>query len=259
MASQQTSKIMDMPNSHGMFMLGTSTLYLCHMPMFPMQDHRYQVTLRAHLDENSRAIYVADKAAHPEEVYNLINPDTHLFILPDKANGKITSYPVVVYRGYSNAGGGTPGLQIIPNATVFIDQLVRYRPFNDDIPRPDQLKYVLFGDQNGAYLDHYLSIDPDFQHLLQLREIPTWISPSQLAAGVEVTFIGLKSTPHGCASPLTKETYNVTFQGREGTSETLQLGMTPTVWYSTGNLLNKVDPCTPDAQGPARSKRLHGV
>ena len=257
MSSQQTSRIIDTPNAHGMFMLGTSTLYLCHMPMFPMQDHRYQVTLKAHLDENAQAIYVSDKAAHPEEVYNLINPDTSRFILPDIANGKITSYPAVVYRGYSNAGGGTPGPQIIPNATVFIDQIVRYRPFNDDIPRPDHLKYVLFGDQNGAYLDHYLSIDPDFQHLVQLAEIPNWISISQLSAGVEVTFIDLNSTPIGCASPLTKDVYNVLFQGENGTSEALHLG--PTVWYSTGNLLNKSDPCSPEPQLQAVSTRLRGA
>jgi hypothetical protein len=258
MSGQQPFPIIDTPNSHGMFMLGTATLYLCHMPMFTMQDHRYQVILRAHLDESSQAIYLADKGVHPAEAYNLINPDTSRFILPDIAGGKITSYPATVFRGYSNASGGTPGPQIIPNATVFVDQIVRYRPFNNDIPRPDHLTYVLFGDQNGAYLDHYIALDPDFQHLLQLAEIPAWLSPSQLAAGVEVSFLDLKSTPIGCASPLTEESYGVMFQGVDGTSETLKLGTNPTVWYSTGNLLNKADPCSPGLEPQALGKNIRG-
>jgi hypothetical protein len=255
--SKETSfPIVDTPNSHGMFMLGTSTLYLCHMPMFPKEDHRYQVTLKAHLDPASQATYVADKAAHPSEVYNLINPDSFQFVLPDIANGKIASYPAQVFRGYSNDGGGTPGPQIIPNATVFVDQIVRYRPFNDDIPRPGHLTYVLFGGADAAYLDHYISLDPDFQHLLQLAAIPEWISPSQLAAGVEVSITDLKSTPILCESPLTKTSYQVMFQGISSTDQTLVLGENPTVWYSTGNLLNAKDPCSSTTPAPMASRRM---
>jgi hypothetical protein len=31
--------IKDTPNNHDMFMLGTKTLYLCHMPMFMKKNH----------------------------------------------------------------------------------------------------------------------------------------------------------------------------------------------------------------------------
>ena len=248
--------IIDTPNTHGMFMLGTSTLYLCHMPMFTKEDHRYQLTLKVHLDAASQAAYVADKAANPTEVYNLINPDSFQFILPDIANGKITSYPAVVFRGYSNAGGGTPGPQIISNATVYIDQIVRYRPFNDDVPRPNHLTYVLFGDGNAAYLDHYIALDPDFQHLLQLAAIPEWISPSQLAAGVDVSFTDLASTPILCTNPLTETSYAVMFQGVSSTNETLVLGQSPTIWYSTGNMLNSQDPCSSSAPAPMGKSRM---
>jgi hypothetical protein len=243
------SPIIDTPNSHGMFMLGTTTLYLCHMPMFNMEDHRYQLTLQAHLDPASMAAYLADKAQHPGEAYNLINPDNFKFTLPDVVTGAIPSYPAMVYRGYSNAGGGTPGPQIIGNATVYVDRIVLYRPLNQDIPRPAHLTYILFGDGKEAHLDHYLAVDPDFQHLLTLPEVPGWLSVSQLRAGVEVSIIGLKSTPIVCQSPLTAESYQVMFEGVSGTSESLQLGSNATVWYSTGNLLNAHDPCS--SEGPS--------
>ena len=237
------SSIIDTPNSHGMFMLGTSTLYLCHMPMFTKEDHMYQLTLRAHLDPTSMQIFLEDKAKHPGEAYNLINLDSDLFTLPDVANGVVTTFPATVYRGYSNEGGGAPGPQIIANATVYIDQVVRFRHFNQDIPRPQHLTYVLFGDGKEAHLDHYIAQDPDFQHLLTLPEVPTWLSTSQLQAGVDVSFIGMASVPILCTNPLTAPSYEVMFEGLPNTRESLQVGADATVWYSTGNMLNATDPC----------------
>jgi hypothetical protein len=250
-----SEQIVDTPNSHGMFMLGTTTLYLCHMPMFHKQDHRYQVTLRAHLDPTSWTTFLGDKAQHPDQPYCLYNEQQ--FTLPDVASGTITSYAADVFRGYSNDGGGTPGPQIITGATLTVDQVVRYRPLDQDIPRPGNLTYVLFGDGNQAHLDHYIAVDPDFQHVLTLSAVPSWLSVSQLRAGVEVAFIGMASTPIGCSSPLTADTYQVMFEGLSDTSETLSLGSNPTVWYSTGNMLNKKDPCSDMTysgrqSGPAR-------
>lgn len=245
MNDQNLLQIIDTPNTHGMFMLGTSTLYLCHMPMFIKEDHYYQVTLQARLDPASMEVYLADKAKHPGEAYNLTNPDSDPFILPDVANGTITSYPALVYRGYSNQGGGTPGTQILDNATVFVDRVIRYRPFNQDITRPEHLTYVLFGDGKEAHLDHYIARDPDFQHLLTLPEVPTWLSTSQLRAGVEVSCVDRKSESIGCESPLGEGVYRVMFQGRPNNVVSLRVGASSTVWYSTGNMLNAVDPCDP--------------
>jgi hypothetical protein len=240
-------QIMDTPNSHGMFMLGTSTLYLCHMPMFGKEDHRYQVTLQAHLDPTSWSTFLADKQQHLDQAYNLINEDSDLFILPDVANGTVTSFVADVFRGYSNSGGGTPGPQIITAATVTIDRVVRFRALDQDIPRPSHLTYVLFGDGNQAHLDHYIADDPDFQHLLTLASVPNWLSVSQLRAGVDVAFIGMNSTPIGCSSPLTADTYQVMFEGLASTNVTLNLGTDASVWYSTGNMLNSHDPCDTSA------------
>lgn len=242
--NQPSSQIIDTPNSHGMFMLGTTSLYLCHMPMFMKEDHRYQVTLKAHLDQQSMETFLADKAKNPGQAYNLINPDSDQFILPDVANRTVKTFPAIVYRGYSNDGGGTPGPQIIANATVYIDGIVRYRALNQDIPRPQHLTYVLFGDGQEAHLDHYIAQDPDFQHLLTLPEVPTWLSTSQLEAGVEISFAGMSSTPIGCTNPLTADTYQVMFEGISSAEETLHVGANATVWYSTGNMLNVKDPCS---------------
>ncbi|ATC23556.1 hypothetical protein EIB18_02985 [Caulobacter vibrioides] len=232
--------IVDTPNTHGMFMLGTTTLYLCHMPMFCKEDHHYQMTLQVSLDAASMATYLADKAGNPGSAYNLINLDTCQFTLPDLATGAVTTYPAIIYRDYSNDGGGTPSNPIVQSATVTVERVLYYRAFDQNIPRPDNLSYILFGDGQQAHLDHYIAADPDFQHLLTLPEAPNWLSVTQLKAGVLVTFPP-PSTPIGCSSPLAPGSYQVQFQGIATATVPLQVG--DTFWYSTGNMLNMNDPC----------------
>ncbi len=245
--------IVDTPNTHGMFMLGTTTLYLCHMPMFCKEDHHYQLTLQVSLDPTSMATYLDDKAQNPGAAYNLINLDSAPFTLPDVATGLVTSYPATIYRGYSNDGGGTPGPAIVPSATVTVERVLYYRGFDQNIPRPENLSYILFGDGREAHLDHYIAADPDFQHLLTLPAVPTWLSPTQLKAGVIVTF-PLASTPIGCSPPLTPGPYEVRFQGIATAPAVLQVG--ETFWYSTGNMLNMTDPCADHGAASANASAV---
>lgn len=35
----------DAPGNHGMFMVGSQTLFLVHMPMFTTEKHMYQIVL----------------------------------------------------------------------------------------------------------------------------------------------------------------------------------------------------------------------
>lgn len=241
MTAQSAWPVADTPNTHGMFMLGTTTLFLCHMPMFGKEDHFYQLTLQARLDSGSMATYLKDKAQNPQAAYNLINLGINQFILPDLVTGRIRSYPATIFRGYSNDSGGTPGPEIVNSATVTVERIVYFRPFNQNIPRPANLTYVLFGDGDEAHLDHYIAADPDFQHLLTLPAAPAWLPQTQLRSGVAITF-AQASTPIGCAPPINAGTYPVLFQGIKTAAVSIQVG--DTVWYSTGNMLNMTDPCS---------------
>lgn len=244
--------VVDTPNTHGMFMLGTSTLYLSHMPMFTKQDHYYQLTLQARLDPASMTTYLTDKGAHPGQAYNLINLDSDQFTLPALVTGQVKTYSAAIYRGYSNLNGGTPGPLIVAKATVTPVRVIYFRAFNQNIPRPQRLSYMLFGDGKEAHLDHYIAADPDYQHLMTLPQVPTWLLPAQLQAGVEVTF-AQSGTPIGCAPPLAAGDHPVLFQGIAGAPASLRLG--PTYWYSTGNMLNARDPCQDAGMAPhGRSK-----
>src|SRR6476620_6632168 len=63
----------DMPAMHGMFMFGTDTVFLSHMPMFTMASHMYQVVLRVTLSPDAMSFYRQQQAAKPKAVRNLAN------------------------------------------------------------------------------------------------------------------------------------------------------------------------------------------
>lgn len=254
MNSETPWPIIDVPHPHGMFMLGTTTLYLCHMPMFTSENHYYQLTLQVHLDAASMAVYLADKARNPGQPYNLTNLDSDLFTLPDVVSGTMTTYAVSIFRGYSNADGGTPDHEIVARAIVTVDRVVYFRAFDQGIARPRELSYVLFGDGKEAHLDHYIAAAPDFQHLLTLPQVPAWLATTQLQAGVVIAFAGKASTPTPpCSSPIEAGSYEVLFQGLSNARVMLDVGST--FWFSTGNGLNAQDPCL--AGGASEPPKSH--
>ncbi|PJR12762.1 hypothetical protein [Sinorhizobium meliloti] len=237
----------DAPGNHGMFMVGTETLFLLHMPMFTQEKHMYEVILRAHLPEDAMAEYRKLRASNPDKAYNLINVDSDQFTLPEIKAGKVTAFKATIYDGYSNEDGGTPGPVLLDNVPVVIDDVVVFRHFNFGIDRPEELVYVLFGYGDEAHLANRIARDPDFQDILTLPGPPPQFSASQIEAGLELNFKSIPSQPLKCSSPLDAMVYDTRFEGREDAPVKMDLttGMHH-IWYSTGNLLNERDPCAPE-------------
>jgi hypothetical protein len=104
---------------------------------------------------------------------------------------------------------------------------------------------MIFGRDGEAHLTHYLSREPDFQHIVTLPGPPDWLSQDQLRAGVTLNVIGKSSAPTPCSEPLTETAYQVRFAGRQDATAALTLKHNGTVWLSSGNLLNSRDPCSP--------------
>jgi hypothetical protein len=130
--------IIDEPGQHGMFMLGSETLFLCHMPMFTAEKHMYQVILRASLPPAIMQQYQALRQNYPNKPYNLQN--TNEFTLPQIKTGEVGSYPATIYDGYSGEDPGPPlfGTDTNP-VTVTIEDVVRYRHFHFGIVHPSEM------------------------------------------------------------------------------------------------------------------------
>lgn len=243
LAESASSTTADPPGQHGMFMVGEDNLFLLHMPMFTMGKHMYQMALRASLPAEQMMAYKALRTANPTKAYNLINVEDDEFTLPEIKSGSLRQFTATIYDGYSNAGGGTPGPILWDNVQVKIEDVVVFRHFNFSIERPANLNYVIFGDDDEAFMTHYIARDPSFQHILALGAAPDWLSADELLAGVTVEMPDVPSEPLSCTEPLSAEEYRINFEGRSDVSEIIDLSTAVTVWYSTGNLLNAVDPC----------------
>ena len=240
-APSQTSPIVDLPGIHNFFMFGSKTLYVSHMPMFTVEKHMYQVILRVALPDAVMRGYLAGQGPG-RTPWNLVNSEQD-YALPQIKAATLTSFRVDVYKDYSNADAAPVGPPFAKNVPLRVDEVVHFRHFDFNIPRPHNLTYLLFGRGGEAHLSHYIARDPDFQHIVTLGSVPAWLSPDQLAAGVEISLADVPSLPTPCAGPLTEKSYPVLFQGRPDARATLDLNGASPVWFSTGNLLNEKDPC----------------
>jgi hypothetical protein len=61
------------PSFHGFVMQGTSSVYLVHLPMFNMADHRYQLIITGDLPADVLHKYITARKEHPKQFFTLGN------------------------------------------------------------------------------------------------------------------------------------------------------------------------------------------
>jgi hypothetical protein len=79
--------IVDTPDQHGFVVSGLQTIFLHHLSMFKMQNHRYQCVLRVQMPEYARIMYCADRQEYPNTTYIIGNIKTDLFTIPELQTG----------------------------------------------------------------------------------------------------------------------------------------------------------------------------
>jgi hypothetical protein len=229
MGGQNSPMISDSPDQHGFVMMGTQTLFLDHLAMFPMANHRYQLIFRATLPQNVITQYAVDRARNPSVEYILGNTKADLVSLPELHTGGRTSFLADIFRGAPEDPNTTPPL--IHNVLVEIKQIVTFRPFDDLFSYPAFLTYILYGEGTEAHMSHYMSRDPDFQQCLDLAGCPEWLSQLDLQSGVTINFLALPAGETPCTSPFAASTYAVSLRGQPISGATVQIG--PTYWFDT--------------------------
>ncbi|GAA2399631.1 hypothetical protein GCM10010191_03390 [Actinomadura vinacea] len=237
--------IIDEPGEHNFFMIGMETLFLSHMPMFTMGKHMYQIVLRASLPPEVMRGYQDRRRKNPGQTFNLVNRENDKMTLPGIKSGRVRSFRADLYSAYDDDQQDPKpiGPPFAENVPVTVEDVVLFRHFNKDIPRPEHHNYVVFGRGAEAHLTHYIACDPDFQHIVTLGRVPDWMSAEQVEASAELTLQNGPSLPVPCREPLPEGSCPVLFQGRKDAPATLDLRGAVTVWFSTANQLNENDPC----------------
>ena len=174
--SSTSAKEEEHPNFHGFLMLGEEELCLCHLAMFSMPDHRYQVILQVELPANDMEIYRKKRKENPDKPLIIMNN-------PIKKNGNdqgmllkdlVNSGSFSAYMSFSDEDGNPAGEKIIKSTTVTIKKTLLFRqldPTGDDYP--EKLTYYLYGTDSGEYhLSHMLTRAPNFQQELDVTVTP---------------------------------------------------------------------------------------
>lgn len=230
--------IINTPDQHGFVMAGFQALYLCHLPMFSMQNHMYQAIFKASIPEPAMQEYVSDRQQHSNEAYILGNVATDLMTIPQLVTGTTVSFIADIFRGLP--GDPNKDIPLIHNVRVDIQRTVYFRHFDYSMDHPRYLTYVLFGTGNEAHMTHFLTKEPDFDHVMDLAEVPDWLPPQQLESGVHVNIVSLLGIVPYCSNPLTDPIYQVQYEGQES-FYTIKTGTS--YWFDPTSL-NSKDPCS---------------
>jgi len=244
-----------MPDQHSFVMLGKKTLFLCHLTMFHMQEHMFQIVLRASLPDDAMQTFITDSADHPNETYFLGNSDQDLMTVPSLKTGERCSFIADIFRGIPKEKEYThwPWRDVkalVASVRTTIDAVVYYRHFDFNLQYPEHPTYVIFGSGAEAHLTHYQVREPDFDHILSLREAPDWLPGWALHSAVHLDFPELQGHPVFCATPLENgRSYNVQYAGQpqpDDHPKPFTIDVSRTHWFST-KILNTKNPCADDS------------
>ena len=238
-SSALASSNFDTPDQHGFVMMGRDTLFLDHLAMFAMANHRYHFIVRATLPSYAMGRYVDDRAAHPDGVYILGNSQHDLVTLPEFHTAKRASFVADIFRGLPEDPDTTTPL--IHNVNVSVDRVVYFRSFDSIFEYPSLQTYLLYGEGTEAHLSHIMTREPDFQQCADLASVPNWLPPLNLESAVTINFPTLPYTGKTlCQNPLTQPIYPVTLRGQSGAGLFVSIGAS---YYFDTSALNTISPC----------------
>lgn len=190
----------DRPAGHGMAIVGESTVFLSHLPMF-MSPHDYQVILEVtftNQGSNPQRVYVEDRKQHRNEKLYTFEP-TRDFILPDlfasdpHHPAPLKSFRGNIYRGHFErfpTQHAQEQARIGSNVVANVVNVVYARKFAPEAKDLDQLEYVLFGRGQELFLAHVITKPPDFDHILAVKVAGQPLTDEELRRGIPIKFPG---------------------------------------------------------------------
>ena len=165
---------------HG-FVTGGRTskrLYMTHTPVFSDERHCYQIILQGSLiDPEQARVYDKLRWHDPHGAMQIFHRHLDLTKIRD---GEVTELPEAFVEHYPAGVTNTPGESVdgLPDeqVRVRIDRVLHFRTFEPDSDYPDGLAYLMYGDEDDVFIDHFISRAPNFHSVAKLRSRPEFFS-----------------------------------------------------------------------------------
>lgn len=171
---------------HG-FVTGGRTgnrFFMSHTPVLADPRHSYQVILQGQLDnpEHAAAYTRIRQSEYGDRRVQIFH--SHIS-MPDIGTGKITTLPQSSFTYYPDLmhpdeGVDIPGLE--ENIPVTISRVLHFHRFDTDAPYPEGLEYLVYGDLDDVFIDHFMNRGPSFHSVAKLAERPNFWT-EQLTSG----------------------------------------------------------------------------
>ncbi|KAI0970816.1 pyridoxal-dependent decarboxylase domain-containing protein [Xylaria arbuscula] len=144
------------PDFHNFLIQGTEQIYLIHLPMFHVANHRQQLIVSVEFDRASKEKYVAMKRSYPSEPMILVTQNkTMLKDVVDK-HGRFKAQIMTKESGI-----------ILRNIDVVFRKTIVSRPLNSKYRLKEYpstfMPFYLYGSENEANIDHVITRAPNSQ------------------------------------------------------------------------------------------------
>ena len=207
------------PDLHGFVMMGIEKIFFCHLPMFFVANHRYQVIFEGELGRDDMETYLKIRKENPGN--GLIIGNQNPMILKDIINSG--SFLADAYIGMPDS---TSKPFMSPIVTVKNTLLFEHlNPGSRDYP--ESLACYLYGTNSEFHISHLISKATNFQQELDVT-LPEDTYDKMKNFDSKITKISIPSLNERgmqpiTTDPFTKSEYTIKIEN-DGSTGTLEIG-----------------------------------
>jgi hypothetical protein len=177
---------------HGFVTGGRSAqcLFMTHTPVLADERHHFQVILQGSLPEKAHAD-AYEKLRNSAYGDGKVQVFHEHLSLPDIGSGQVTTLPQSALEYYPNDPEGVLGGESVPgleeNIPVRIDKVLHFHRFETDADYPDGLTYLVYGDMDDVFIDHFIDRAPSFHSVAKLKTRPDFFTGDSLGTTAKVS------------------------------------------------------------------------
>ena len=218
-------EIQDQPHNHGFISMGTITdegsILGDHLPVFTETVHQYHAIAKF-------------KFLNPKDVEKFRSKQEELKSLPLEkrvpvifGNPNAMKLPCLMKSNgrqiEMDCFAGMPSETNPPFMTTpaIVEEVVRFTHFDMTVSEyPEFAEYLLFGDDNGTYLSHIMTMRPDMHQVVALDRKPPGVDDNLIRDGLVITIPSLPGEPFRLngemTDPLQENEYTFEYVGKYG-------------------------------------------
>lgn len=172
---------------HGFVTGGRSgdRLFMSHTPVLADTRHNYQVILRGKFAKPEHAaIYNSLRQTdYGDQVVQIFHAhmsmaDIGMGAVKQLPNATVAFWPGGTQTTIGPAQQTIPGLEDVP---IDLEEVIHFHQFDTDADYPDALSYIMYGDADDIFIDHFMNRAPSFHSVAKLAEAPSgWLGSGKL-------------------------------------------------------------------------------